>query len=193
MLTIDLSKPESPRGFPDCGDKPTATLIYGRRGAGKSLLAAALAERGGRVVDEDDANIHNIATLNAALHDGGGALIVTQRPGALEASLSERIDFAVFVRSPADPLRRGREVVAVVHDMRGSKAAIPADGGEPDWMIRYVGLESYWLATPAMVNKLVRMPAGDIAELADLDAETATHHIRRAVREYLDRRSGESE
>ena len=189
-LEIDLSNPVTTRGFPD--GEPSVTLIHGVRGVGKSLLARALAARAVRpalLIDEIEA-VHP-ADLGAELDatpDGVDVYMTAQHPHEIARGVMEDVDFTVEVYRPVERRRRGREVVACVRDRREAHGALLQDTPEIA-RILYTGLKMFWLPAP-MVNKLVRMQESDLATLTRLDSNSATHHIRRAIREYVERREG---
>lgn len=186
---IDLSAPDVKlRGFPD--DAPSVMLVHGVRGAGKSLAARALAAAGQRpaaLIDEVE-SLHpaEVAEMMAEPRDSSDIYLVTQYAAELARSVMADIDFTLEIARPSLRSRRGHEVIARIRDRRGLPTTLIQHTPEIA-RVRYTGLKAFWLP-PDMTNKNVRLPQAHVDALAAIDGQTATSHIRRAVREYLDRR-----
>ena len=140
-ISIDLSNPIDNRGFGD--EEPGVVLLYGRRGAGKSVLARALA--GG-----DESMVIDTGVIPMGIWKGDDKILVVQHPHEAVPGIGHVVAWAVEVQPPPTRTRRGMEVIARVWDMRERDAATPKPGEEPDMEIRYVGLDHYWQAAVAV-------------------------------------------
>ncbi|MFD7552474.1 hypothetical protein [Streptomyces sp. NPDC059816] len=168
----------------------TAVLLLGGHGAGKSLTALALAERGWRVLAGDVALLDTPSsgsTTGYRVVGGTSAFIV--RPGAVRRWLPTvplpvhhggRADLAghpgLRTRPPTGPVPLGG---AVIVDVDGD----PRTGDGPELVDAHTAVSVWWRAGSHLLDRV--LDHGDLV-LRTLETEPLAHHRLLLVRALAD-------
>ncbi|MER6913906.1 hypothetical protein ABT354_19725 [Streptomyces sp. NPDC000594] len=167
-----------------------AVLLLGPHGAGKSLTALALAERGWRILAGDVTLLDTPfpdSTTGYRLVGGTSAFIV--RPGAvhrwlpglpLPADPGDRIDLAghpgLLDRAPGGPVPF---TAAVTVDVDGD----PRTGDAPELLDAHTAVSVWWRASSHLLDRV--LDHGDLV-LRTLETEPLAHHRLLMVRALAD-------